>query len=245
MAPSQSSAANQRLTATVTHTLWKISKQVFVESYRILHDQTPEDAIFEGERSIRNLAVVDQPRLGPLMIFRRPLEMSADDARLYFSGNTSPYVSHYDPRDGAPIRPAPQTQADRETPGAREGLEHRLRSMELQRTAIDAPGSIADDDLLWDPNNLHDWYGVRYIQSIDGQLGEVLQVVSLEYACIPRGDCAWEILEALGVQQDAIVLMEYQNAAVHMNNRKLFQIRRRARLTDDEYVERYIGLRLT
>jgi hypothetical protein len=232
---------NQRLNAKVTHTLWHVSREVFVESYRILHDQSPSEAIFDGERLMRVFEIVDQPRLGPIPVFRRPLELSEDGARAFFSGNTSPYVEHYDSRDGAPVDLGPETIAERETPGAQESLSVRLGAIAQQRTAVDAPASIDVNDVLWDTENLHDWLGVRYLESFEGRFFEVLTVVSVDFLRIPRRDRAFEVIEALSVPTGSLIVMEYQNAAVHLNNRKLFQVRRRARLTDDEYIERYVG----
>lgn len=236
-------SSEQRLTATVTHSLWKLSKQVFVESYRILHDQPVQDALYKGEALIRTLAITDQPRLGPLHLFRRPLDpsMAAENAIKYFAGNSNPYSIRYDPLLGPPQRPEPETAEDPESEASRSLIEDIHWAMNFQRFSVEAPAMIDNGDVLWDFDNLIDSYGVRYLHVENNQISEVLDVVSLPHACRFRHDAAWEILEALSLAPETLLAMEYQQAVVHLNNRKLFQVRRRSRLTDNDYVRVYVG----
>jgi hypothetical protein len=231
----------QRLTATVIRALWKKSPQMFVESYRILHDRPVADALFEGERLLARYEIQDAHRLGPLRILRRPLDMSADDARRYFGGNVSPYITVYNPTGGWPPEPAPETEEERSRPGAISSWEHRRNAMQHNRTFRGAPKNIADDDVLWDVDNLVDWYGVRYLRLDSDGITECLDAVCLEYTRLHRFDRSWEILQALRLTPAELLAMEYQIAVVPQNNANLLQVLRRSRLSDDEYVAHYVG----
>lgn len=231
----------QRLTATVIRALWKKSPQMFVESYRILHDRPVADALFDGERLLAQYEIQNAHRLGPLQILRRPLEMSADEACRYFGGNVSPYMTFYNPTGGWPPEPAPETEEERSRPGAISSWNGMRGALRANRTGPNAPKHVADDDVLWDVDNLIDWYGVRYLRRSADTITECLDVVALEYRRLHLFDRSWEILRTLALDPRDVLAMEYQVAVVPQNNRNLLQVLRRSRVSDAEYVAHYVG----
>lgn len=234
-----STGSDQTITALVIRALWKQSARVFVESYRLLHDWPPKMSLFEGEALLRVYPVVEEPRSGPIGVTRNTLSLdSIDDARGWFAGNTSPYVQAYHPETGPP--PSPLGPAAPDTRVARERRIALADAMESQRISGFAPANIAPDDVLWDEPPTHDWIGVRSLQIADAGYIEAIDVVALEFTSPQRQDRAYEVLAALALDESKIVALEYQYVSIRLNNSVVFQVRRQARLSDADYVRKYV-----
>jgi hypothetical protein len=227
--------STQTLSAWVLHALLKISPNVFVETYRMLHDWSPDRSLFDGERLLGVYPLVDQPRLGPIHVLTRTANGSTEPAaREWFAGNTRPLTSRYDADHEAPIAKVFEV-----TPEAREQNLLAIRDARLSRRASrSAPASIADDDVLWDLSIVRDWYAIRALVEDRGEYFETLVVASFDWE--PGAfDRTSDIVRVVSGGTRRLLELEYQRTAIDLNNSQLFQVRRRARLTAEQYIERF------
>lgn len=203
----------------------------------MLHDWSVERALFEGERLLDVYEVVDQPKMGPIRVFdRRAVGESADEARKWFGGNNLPVVWRYS-SEGEPPQPRRERVISPERLQEADALYLFAAASQL-RSEFAPPGASMEDE-YWALQKRHSWCGVRILARDARGFRERLEVVALDYVPGSLGERTAEVLDALSVPGSEILEFEYCQAVVRLNNQLVFQLRRRARMSDDEYVKLY------
>lgn len=238
---------DQRMTAQVLRGLYRKSPRVVSDNFRIVHDPGPVDRWVysdygSGEKLVAVYPIVDAPRLGPIPVMSRRVEVDlpADQAcREYFGGNREGWMVD----KAAPDRSGPQPTGGLPFEEYQQQIQD---AFDDQRQSYVAPQDIDPNDVLWDVRQMHDWFGVRiFTQRSPGSFSEDLILMSSPEA-FPMHNRRWPELLIDFVTDFAhrnnrdLVDWEATDIAIKLNNDNVFTVSRLTRLSDEEYVKRYV-----
>lgn len=240
--------AGQRLSGRVLRAMSRRSPQVVGESFRFVHDPGPLDRwLFDqlGEPVVAVYEIDAQPRVGPIHVYDRAIVngLEADEAcKRFFAGNQHRRIL------GNPVTWPPEVMEKRQRPTA--PIEERRAALafaqEMNKNAPTAPREMFDDDVLWSLNPVLDWFGVRYFTAGKSVYHESLSLMAVPNASWTLGmHDDLELAESFARGQAAtqgreLIAWEVMQSTLQLNNAIIFTIERRTRLSDEEYVERYI-----